>query len=105
MFDFLGRRKADRRTPADRRRGRGPVTIGFEQLEGRALLSSGIVLTVIPSGFPPLANMPRPIVGSIRPEADGEGPFAGTIRLKVEWPAPDRRRSRLWPLGERFRRK
>jgi len=67
------------------------------------LLSTGIALTIIPSQLPPLANMPRPIIGSINPEAAGEDPVISPPRLKVEWPEPDRRRSRLWPLGDRFR--
>jgi hypothetical protein len=102
MFDFLGRHKADRRASSDRRQVRGPVTIGFEQLEGREMLSAGLCLTIIPSRIPPLARMPRPVVGSIDPEADGEGAIKSLAAQKVR-PEPDRRWTRPWPLGGRFR--
>jgi hypothetical protein len=99
MFDFLGRGK-----PGRRGKGRGPVTIGFEQLEGRELLSAGLSLTIIPSGQPPLASMPRPIVGSLDPESDGPRiiPVAMPVRVKVRV-EPTRRRGPIWPLGGRFR--
>lgn len=107
MFDFLGRRKPDFRGSGERRKVRGPVTIGFEQLEGRELLSSGLSLTIIPSSQPPLASMPRPIVGSIDPEADGQGMSLTSrmpIQIKVKiHPEPARRRSHFWSLGHRFR--
>ena len=103
MFDFLGRRKADRRGSGDRRRGRAPVTIGFEQLEGREMLSAGLAVTIIPSGLPPLASMPRPVVGSINPEAGGEGSVPVRIKSAIR-PDPARGRwTRPWPFGGRFR--
>jgi hypothetical protein len=100
MFDFLGRRKTDRRASTDRRRVGGPITIGFEQLEGREMLSSGLAVVIIPAGLPPLRSMPRPLIGSFNPEAGGEAATAPSPR-----PAPGHRelRSRRWPLSERFR--
>jgi hypothetical protein len=100
MFDFLGRRKAVRRSPTDHRRG--PITIGFEQLEGREMLSSGVALSIIPSGPSPLRSMPRPIVGSFNPESPTAIP-SPTIRKPLddeEGPGP---RFGSWPLGGRFR--
>jgi hypothetical protein len=102
LFNVLGRRGVKRRDSADRRREKGPVTIGFEQLEGRDLLSSGIALTIIPSRLPPLASMPRPIVGSVNPEAEGEGAAVRPFRVIME-PEPDRRWTRPGSLGGRFR--
>jgi hypothetical protein len=102
MFDFLGRRKVDRRPSADRRRGRAPVVIGFEQLEGREMLSSGMAVSLIPSGSPPLRSMPRPMVGSFDPESPTAIP-APTFRKPLDEEAGPGPRFGTWPLGGRFR--
>jgi hypothetical protein len=101
MFDFLGRqKKTNRRATIAYHKGRGPVTIGFEQLEVREMLSSGLAVTIVPSGLPPLASMPRPIIGSFNPESGGEGRVEPTLKVRHE---PDLRWMRPWPLGGRFR--
>src|SRR5438309_10418208 len=69
MFDFARRRDAGGKTSTGRRGPRPPITIGFEQLEGREMLSSGVALTIIPTESRPLMSMPRPHVGSFNPEA------------------------------------
>ena len=104
MFNFPGGRGRDHRVSTDRRLARGPVTIGFEQLETRETLSTGLALTIIPSRVPPLASMPRPIVGSVNPEADADGWVAGPgpIRVTME-PEPEWRWTRPRSIGGRFR--
>jgi hypothetical protein len=101
MFDFLGRPRADRRASMGPRQGR-PITIGFEQLEGREMLSVGIAVTIAPSCNPPLPSMPRPIVGRLDPTDTGEArPLA--VRYRTANSDPEFRWSRPWPLGRRSR--
>ena len=98
MFEFLGRRESSRRTSCHRPRVRPPITIGFEQLEGREMLSAGMVRAIIPAPTAPLRSMPRPIVGRLDPEAEGEVVDPPKPRL-----ASGFRWSRPWPIGGRFR--
>jgi len=71
MFHFARKRAAGSRSEAgaDRPRSRQPVIIGFEQLEGREMLATGLSVTIIPDPSRPLMDMPRPYVGSYNPEA------------------------------------
>jgi hypothetical protein len=101
MFHFWNQFSNNRPDPTDRR-PRGPITIGFEQLEEREMLSSGIVLSIIPTESRPLMSMPRPYIGSFNPESER----AVTVRYSPEpvnsattLPRPSRFRS----LGSRFR--
>ncbi len=102
MFDFLRKQApgANGGTNRQRYRTRPPITIGFEELEGRDMLSAGVALTIIPTETRPLIRMPRPYFGSIDPESR---PVV-TIprRVEPEVSGPDRP-ARLWPLGGRFR--
>ena len=103
MFDFWKDRRSTGRTASSpHRRSRGPITIGFEQLEGRELLSVGVSVTIIPTDPRPLLSMPRPYVGSFRPEA--EAPVVVSVKLRRE-PEDQKKRPghRPWPLGGRFR--
>lgn len=81
------------------RHGR-PITIGFEQLEGREMLSAGISVTIAPSVGPPLPSMPRPIVGRLNPADTGE---AATVSVNYRPAEPEWPWSRPWPLGRRSR--
>lgn len=100
MFDFRKNRgRTDRQAPAEIRRVRPPVTIGFEQLEGREMLSTGVVRTIIPTESRPLLSMPRPYIGSINPEA----PVSIPIRIEPATPKPEASPAGLWPPGGRFR--
>ena len=74
--------------------------IGFEQLEGREMLSGGIALTIIPTSNRPPASMPRPQFGSFNPSS----PLVVIYRADRE----DRNEvitspGGLWPMGGRFR--
>jgi hypothetical protein len=99
MFHFARRRDAGGKASTGRRGPRSPITIGFEQLEGREMLSSGVVLTIIPTESRPLMSMPRPCIGSFNPEASTGLTVSITPRDEPDEP----RTFRLWPLGGRFR--
>jgi hypothetical protein len=102
MFDFARKRAAGSRseTAADRPRSRQPVTIGFEQLEGREMLSAGLFLIIIPDQSRPMMTMPRPYIGSFNPESPASTMVAMTPRTD---PSDDREPDHPWPLSGRFR--
>jgi hypothetical protein len=102
MFDFARKRAVGSRseTAADRPRSRQPVTIGFEQLEGREMLSTGLFLTIIPDPSRPMMTMPRPYIGSLNPESSAS--TAVSMAPRVD-PPEDREPARPWLLGGRFR--
>ena len=99
MFAFLGDRKASHWAPSGRR-PRGPVTIGFEQLEGREMLSAGVCRSLIPADPRPLASMPRPIVAAFDPTAMTPPQARPRPDVDEEGPGPQ---VGSWPLGGRFR--
>ena len=82
MFHFARKRAAGSKGEggADRPRSRQPVIIGFEQLEGREMLSAGLSMTIIPDPARPLMNMPRPCIGSYNPEASARPRVSMTPR-------------------------
>jgi hypothetical protein len=99
MLNPWKRRDTAGHRSTNHRRSRAPITIGFEQLEGREMLSTGVALTIIPTETRPLMSMPRPYVGSFRPDS----PAMVSYRPQSEEPEPESRPHRLWPLGGRFR--
>jgi hypothetical protein len=104
MFDFARKRAAGSGSGAgaDRPRSRRPVIIGFEQLEGREMLSAGLSVTIIPDPARPLMNMPRPYIGSYNPEGSSTPRVSMTPRAVDEelfQPCPYRGRSRWRGLG------
>ena len=101
MFHFASKRAAGSKGEAESGRPsrRPPVTIGFEQLEGREMLSAGVCLTIIPDSPGPLMSMPRPYVGSFNPESPTASRAPRPDPLDDREPAP----TRPWPLGGRFR--
>ncbi len=100
MFHFARKRAPGARGEGDRRRPRPPITIGFEQLEGREMLSAGIALSIIPAETRPLSIMPRPYIGTMDPESR---PIVMLPRRdRSDDPGPDGPAG-LWPPGGRFR--
>jgi hypothetical protein len=99
MLNPWKRREVADHAPAKQRRSRAPITIGFEQLEGREMLSTGVALTIIPNETRPLSSMPRPYVGSFNPDT----PLRVSYRPQTDEPISERRPARLRPLGGRFR--
>jgi hypothetical protein len=82
------------------RQSRAPITIGFEQLEGREMLSTGVALTIIPTETRPLLSMPRPYVGTFNPEAK----IAISVSTKPGTDSKARKANpNLWPTCGRFR--
>jgi hypothetical protein len=104
MFHFARKRAAGSRSEAgaNRPRTRQLVVIGFEQLEGREMLSAGLSVTIIPDPARPLMNMPRPYIGSYNPEASSTPRVSMTPRAVEDdlvQPCPFRGRLRWRGLG------
>jgi hypothetical protein len=100
MFHFLRKSRIVPRNGEGRQLARGPITIGFEQLEVREMLSPGLALTIIPTDTRPLLSMPRPYVANFDPEAERAVTVSLTPRRE---PEENDRLAGLWPFGGRFR--
>jgi hypothetical protein len=100
MFRFSKKTGIVSRKVTEPRRVRGPVVIGFEQLEVRELLSPGVSLTIIPTETRPLLVMPRPYVTTFDPEAERAVTVSLIPRREPEEAGGP---SGLGPLGRRFR--
>jgi hypothetical protein len=101
MFHFAKRRAAGSKSEAesDRPRSRQPITIGFEQLEGREMMSAGLCMIIIPDPSWPMMSLPRPYVGSFNPESPTVSMTPRADPAQDREPAP----TRLWTMRGRFR--